>query len=505
GNALEFGAAMTIDSTKDTYWTTDDNVTTASLTIDLGDTIIFNRFMAQEYIRLGQRVKAFTVEAFVDGVWKEITRGTTIGYKRILRFPSVNATKVRFNITGSKSCPVISNIGIYNAPLFLNAPTIIRNQAGIVTLTTNDIGPIFYYTLDGSEPTTESKMYTAPFIADGKVEVKAIAYDPASGKSGTVGHEKFDISKKKWKIVGTTDANATKILDGDPATAWHLRTGKKLPIDLVIDLGATYYLCGFKYLPDQSKWSSDVITNYQFYVSVDNVTWKLVNQGEFSNIQNNPVWQIKSFTPVNARYIKLIAVKTTWGDDVAGYSEVEVITDTYTGILEEGVTLDSEKDTIKISETKQLVATVIPSDASVKTVSWISSIPKVAKVSESGLVTAVSAGLANITATTANVGLKATCKITVLADTLTSVTQAKKLDDVAIFPNPLNGKQLTVDLGGLKGTTTIQFIEINGQTVLEQTVFDKQCTQLNVNLKPGIYMVRFSNNQNTLLKKLVIN
>jgi hypothetical protein len=69
----------------------------------------------------------------------------------------------------------------------------------------------------------------------------------------------------------------------------------------------------------------------------------------------------------------------------------------------------------------------------------------------------------------------------------------------------LNGKQLTVDLGELRGTTTIQFIELNGQTVLEQNVFDKQLTQLDINLKPGIYMVRFSNNQNTMLKKLVIN
>ncbi len=173
GNAKKFGAAKAIDGNKDTYWATDDNTTNASLTIDLGKPTLFNRFMAQEYIRLGQRVKAFTVEALVDGNWKEVAKATTIGYKRIIRFPSVKATKVRFTITDSKSCPVISNIGIYNAPVFLNAPSIARNQSGEVTLTTNDIGPIFYYTTDGSEPTTKSTMYTAPFSADGKVEDKS--------------------------------------------------------------------------------------------------------------------------------------------------------------------------------------------------------------------------------------------------------------------------------------------------------------------------------------------
>lgn len=326
GNAIEFGAAMAIDNTNETYWTTDDNVTRASLTIDLGKPTLFNRFLAQEYIRLGQRVKAFTVEALIDGSWKEVAKATTIGYKRILRFPCIKATKVRFSITDSKNCPIISNIGIYNAPVFLNAPSITRNQSGDVCITTNDIGPIFYYTLDGSEPSTKSNMFTSPFPADGKIEVKAIAFDPTSGKSSPVGYEKFDISKKNWKIVGTTDEKAYEILDGNPLTTWQQKSDKKLPIDLVIDLGNKYNVCGFKYLPDQAKWSSGIITNFQFYVSTDNTEWKLIDEGEFSNIKNNPLWQIKNFSPVNARYIKFRALKNIWSDDVAGYAEVDVIT-----------------------------------------------------------------------------------------------------------------------------------------------------------------------------------
>ena len=61
-------------------------------------------------------------------------------------------------------------------------------------------------------------------------------------------------------------------------------------------------------------------------MSVDNKNWKLADQGEFSNIKNNPVWQKIKFVPKKARYIKLQAVKNTSGDDVAGYAEVDVIT-----------------------------------------------------------------------------------------------------------------------------------------------------------------------------------
>ena len=183
GNSEDFGADKAVDNDKNTYWATDDSVTKASLTIYLGKSTTFNRFLAQEYIRLGQRVKAFTIEALVDGSWKEIAEATTIGYKRILRFPSVTAAKVRFNITDSKSCPVISNIGIYDAPQILTSPAVIRNQTGAIIITPADAESVVYYTLDGSAPTPHSKKYTGPFLTKGKPEVRAIAYDSASGKA----------------------------------------------------------------------------------------------------------------------------------------------------------------------------------------------------------------------------------------------------------------------------------------------------------------------------------
>jgi endoglucanase len=173
------------------------------------------------------------------------------------------------------------------------------------------------------------------------------------------------------------------------------------------------------------------------------------------------------------------------------------------GIPVTGVSIEPKRDTIKIGETKQLVTNILPSNASDKSVSWSSSQTKVATISASGLVTAVSKGTTTITAKTIDGNFKSSCVIKV-TDTLTSATQAVQFGNISIFPNPLDGKQLTVDFGGLRGKTTIQFIKMNGQTVLEQTVFDKQCAQLDINLKPGIYIVRFSNNQNTLLKKLVV-
>jgi len=327
GNSRAFAAANVVDENKNTYWATDDDIRTASLTIDLAQPALFNRFMAQEYIPLGQRVKGFTVDAFVDGAWKEVARGSTIGYKRILRFPAVKASRVRFNITDSKASPVISNIGLYNAPLILDAPIITRNRAGEVSIKSGDVGPLFYYTLDGSTPTPRSARFAGPVpTSDGKLEVKAIAYDPATGKSSPVTDEKFDICRKDWRIMDVDGTEPYAILDGDPGTSWKQPKDKTMPVDLVIDLGSEKVLSGFKYFPDQGMWGPGVIAAYEFYVSPDNTNWKLADKGEFSNIKNNRVAQLKTFSPAKGRYIKLRALRNTDGSNDVGYAEVDVIT-----------------------------------------------------------------------------------------------------------------------------------------------------------------------------------
>ena len=327
GNDQRFGADKAIDQNKETYWTTDDDVKTVSLTLNFTKPVSFNRFLIQEYIPLGQRVKSFTVEAFMNGEWKEIAKETTIGYKRILRFNTVQATKLRLMITDSKSCPLISNIEIYDAPQILAPPSIVREQSGDVRIMPADFESQLYYTLDGSNPTIKSNQYTEPIKTDDrKLVVKCIAYDPVIKNSSSISEEKFDIARKHWKIVGTEDRNAYTILDGDLSSQWYQDKNQKMPVDLVIDLGKVENVSGFKYLPDQHWWATGIITNYSFFVSHDGQEWKLVDGGEFANIKNNPLWQSKSFAPIKTRYIKLQALRNTQNDNAVGYAEIDIIT-----------------------------------------------------------------------------------------------------------------------------------------------------------------------------------
>ena len=116
GNA-DFSSRNLTDGNNKTYWATDDSVTEASIIMAFNEPKEINRVLLQEYIALGQRVKEFTIEAEINGEWKFIDRQTTIGHKRILRFNTVKASKIRIYIK-AKAAIALSNIELYNAPVY---------------------------------------------------------------------------------------------------------------------------------------------------------------------------------------------------------------------------------------------------------------------------------------------------------------------------------------------------------------------------------------------------
>lgn len=114
GNSGKYAPSNVTDCKKDTYWTTDDGILTESIEIDLGAPNKISYVVMQEYIRLGQRVKSFDIEVFMNEMWVKAGEGTTIGYKRIVPIEMEGkVSKVKINIRDSRACPIISNIAVY--------------------------------------------------------------------------------------------------------------------------------------------------------------------------------------------------------------------------------------------------------------------------------------------------------------------------------------------------------------------------------------------------------
>ncbi len=113
GNSKLYAASNVTDSNKETYWATNDDISTGTLVLNLKSNKTVKYIVLQEYIKLGQRVKSFKVSALKGTDWVEVATATTIGYKRILKIPAIVTNKLKIEIIASKASPLISNIELY--------------------------------------------------------------------------------------------------------------------------------------------------------------------------------------------------------------------------------------------------------------------------------------------------------------------------------------------------------------------------------------------------------
>ncbi|MCS2215848.1 alpha-L-fucosidase [Bacteroides fragilis] len=149
-----------------------------------------NVVMLREDISKGQRMEAFTVEALTADGWKEIAKGTTVGYKRLIRIPAVEARQLRVKVDACRLAANISEVATYYArPL----------EESAAKENWNDL------------PRTAWKQVTAaPLVIDlGKaVDMTGFVYAPANAeaKPTMAFRYKFYISTngRDWKEVPTT-------------------------------------------------------------------------------------------------------------------------------------------------------------------------------------------------------------------------------------------------------------------------------------------------------------
>ncbi len=86
------------------------------ISLDFRSDVTFDRAMLCENFRNGQRVEAFILEAWDGTTWREIIRGTIIGYKRLLRFDPVKSSKARIRILLARDIPEITTFDLFKAP-----------------------------------------------------------------------------------------------------------------------------------------------------------------------------------------------------------------------------------------------------------------------------------------------------------------------------------------------------------------------------------------------------
>ncbi|PWA57626.1 alpha-L-fucosidase 1 [Artemisia annua] len=122
-NDTRFNPRSIIEEGIYTYWAPNKNQSHWVVYLDFQELVSFNVIQIQEPIQMGQRIVKFHVDVVnKDGEWSKVLNGTTVGYRRLIRFPSVKTQSLRLVIDKSRSDPLVAFLGLY-----VDTVSVIRN------------------------------------------------------------------------------------------------------------------------------------------------------------------------------------------------------------------------------------------------------------------------------------------------------------------------------------------------------------------------------------------
>ena len=158
----DFACHHLTDGLETSSWASDVGLP-IQLELDLGSPKTFDVIELREDLKLGQRIAAFHVLVEVDGVWQEFGTGFTVGHKRLLRGPLVEAQKVRVMITEAQDLPVLTKISLYKTPS-LSQKVVVQGLAFVEKSLAVTKGETLHFRIERSESSTplETKISIQP-------------------------------------------------------------------------------------------------------------------------------------------------------------------------------------------------------------------------------------------------------------------------------------------------------------------------------------------------------
>lgn len=166
---------------------------------------VVNTFLIQEDIAKGQRVENFLVEAYSNGSWRHVAEGTTVGYKRLIRFSDTKAEKIRVTVRSARGKANILKVGLFFAePLNDENTEVQLSDIPVDEWRIVDGEPNAHQAIDGDRNTGWHTNSLKPLTVDmgREVQVTGFSYAPVTGDdlTGTIYKYVFYISSdgKEW-------------------------------------------------------------------------------------------------------------------------------------------------------------------------------------------------------------------------------------------------------------------------------------------------------------------
>ena len=166
---------------------------------DIQKEALVNAFMIQEDISKGQRVESFLVEAYKDGSWIHMAEGTTVGYKRLVRFSDTRPERIRVTIRSARGVANVAAVGLFYAePLADKNEEVQLSDVPVDGWQVVGGNADSRKAIDGDRKTVWRASALTPLVVDmgDKVEVSGFSYAPSIGEdlTGTIYKYAFYVS-----------------------------------------------------------------------------------------------------------------------------------------------------------------------------------------------------------------------------------------------------------------------------------------------------------------------
>ncbi len=112
GSTRKYGGEKALDGDPNTYWATDDSITSANYEVDTEGPLKINAVEIQEAPGL-HHIQKYIVEGQVNSGWKLLSHGTKIGSNKVDTFPAVTLWKVRLTILKADGYIAVRKFGFY--------------------------------------------------------------------------------------------------------------------------------------------------------------------------------------------------------------------------------------------------------------------------------------------------------------------------------------------------------------------------------------------------------
>jgi len=238
------------------------------------------------------------------------------------------------------------------------------------------------------------------------------------------------LDRKGWTASASVNTgNAQNALDSTAGTRWDTQGSQTNGQTFTVDMKTVNTIRAVVLDATQSR--DDSPAGYSAYMSTDGTNWG----NPIASGTGTTGMTLISFPETVGRYIRIVQTGSKgnyWSiHEFYAFGRVNVAS----------VSLDTVSKKLQPGATHKLTATILPTNATIKTKTWSSSNAAVAKVDSNGVVTAVAAGVATITVTTTDGGKTAIC-----ADTVTAVANTPFGGTPAAIPGRIEAENY--DNGG---------------------------------------------------------